>query len=343
MSYASLGNLAGNFLVQKPVAGATDIAALQKDLIAALTGGGGQFSIRPECWKAKKLTMDQAKAWVSKYNTLKTMYPTAMAAAKFSPCTAGNDQGYRPWTMDEWYTNQYGSTVTKIDMTPAVNTVPAGTPGSWNVTGTQSSGSLYGYNFADQAAAQAYAQAVVDSGGTATMYQVPPGATPPSSMVTPVTGGTVGSGQYEVIGNAATGTTIASYYADYTSASNFAASVNSAGGNVRVIDTTTGLVAVAPASSTQSAAIDLPQNTTSNQYQAQIHPYVPPPLQANNYPMQSAQGSSSQMTPDQTYNSPDIPASALQPAAPQESGGSMFGMAALLAIPVGAYLYFKHR
>lgn len=362
------------FNPRPPAPGATEVENFKNSIITAI---GGRPGIRNECWKAKAVSDDQAKAWVARLAELNALYPGSTAG--FSPCTAGNDQGYRPLSMQEWYDGYHGIHFTNIDMTPASNTVAAGTPGSWNVSGTQKSGALYGYNFADQATAQNYAQAVVDSGGTATMYQVPLSSSASTGMPAPVTGGKVGSGQYEVIGNAATGTAIASYYADLTSAQNFAASVNSAGGNVHVIDTSTGTTILAGSSTTPntppvSGPVSTSPSTPSNIYQATgvagngsgVNQYFADQGQAVNYAM--SQGGSVRvvdstngqvlyaptyvpppatqgppMDPGQVYQNPIIPGEVTQPAQAATTGSSPFAMAALLAVPVGAYLWFKHR
>lgn len=268
MSYMSLGQM-GATLGPPPAPGTAEINSF---LNTVVTGIGGRVGVRNECWKMKMPSRDVAKIWMNKYNELKTLYPVAMSRANFSPCTAGNDQGYRPMSMDEWFNSYFASQVVKLDMSPAQNTVAAGTPGSWNVAGAQQSGAIYGYNFADRDVAQTYAQAVVDSGGTATMYQVP-----------------------------------------------FA--------NAPILP---------PPPQTAAAAIA----SNPNPYIAAV-PYIAP---AQYYaPVGTTQTAA--MDPSQVYNNPIIPPAVVDVPAPQPvaSGMGTVTLLALAAIPVGAYMYFKHR
>ncbi len=179
MSYMTLGQL-GIMLPPKPVVpGTAEVANLKAMFEAGIKAGfDPNVDLRsvPCCVDMDK---DRWHLLMKKYEEMELLYPEALKA---NPIMCNNTTSipryFPPISVKAYYDEYLRSKTVNLDMTPAVNTVPDGTPGSWNVTGTQKSGSMYSYNFGDKAAAQTYAQAVVDSGGTATMYQVPVASTP---------------------------------------------------------------------------------------------------------------------------------------------------------------------
>lgn len=322
MSYMSLGMITSPVLLP----GETEVKAFVTSVSSALRGTRG-YPGGDVLWPGMCTTAsgDQMLAYIKKWNDLKMLYPAAAAKYPMNcfASTTGTDRKQNAVPLQTYYDQFISTHTVNIDMTPATNTVASGTPGSWNVSGTQKSGVLYGYNFADQATAQNYAQAVVDSGGTATMYQVPASAA--TAMPAPVTGGAVGSGQYQAKGTVATGDSVDRFFPDLTSARNFVSTVNSAGGHVVLIDTSTG----------QTIAVESMAAPVYSSPAPSSGVYIPPPAP------QYYSGSSPVQTPDQIYTSP-----APVEAVPQEqasSGPSMTGMALLLAVPAAAWLYFKHR
>lgn len=202
MSYASAQDFGmGAGFTRYVAPGQAEVEAFVKSIYGALgvtfgtTYSTTSFShpMAPLCFDKMTgksvISKAQADVYMRKWEELKIMYPEATAKVGMAMCMPTIYRNPPQMTWDEYYKQNLASTTVNLDMSPAVNTVADGTPGSWNVSGTQKSGSIYSYNFVDKAAAQTYAQAVVDSGGTATMYQVPVSAPPPTDPWSNITAG----------------------------------------------------------------------------------------------------------------------------------------------------------
>lgn len=174
MSYMSLGQM-GMMIRPRIIPGTAEVIDFKAAVQAAMP------PVRPVNRAGLCMNMPKEKwlPFLRKEDEIKTLYPEAYAEAAscIDIITLPNGRGhYQPMPIKDYYDKYIATKTVNIDLTPAINTVPFGTPLSFNVSGQMpvtQGGKAYSYNFMDEAGARAYGQSIVDANGTATIYQVP--------------------------------------------------------------------------------------------------------------------------------------------------------------------------
>jgi hypothetical protein len=191
-------------MVRPPVPGIAEVQALVSAFNSD-TYAGKSMGVMGGGYLCANVPKEKWPIYLRKWEEMNTLYP---AAVKANPLRCfptmvingkivGTDRDSNRQMATDWYAANLASHTVNIDLTPAVNTVPFGTPMSFNVSGQMPQtvgGKQYSYNFSDEQSARAYAQSIVDASGTVTIYQVPnptapPPIVPPPSITPPPTTG----------------------------------------------------------------------------------------------------------------------------------------------------------
>ncbi len=187
MSYLTVRNRGGLGMISfgrvpAVVPGTSEVKSLVDAFNHDTLGPSGRSMWDSYGYLCANVPKDRWPIYMRKLEELKALYPDAVKANPMrcfptmviNGKIVGTDRDSNRMYAVDWY-NQYGrDKLVNLDLSPAVNTVARGTPASWNVIGMmpQNKGS-YGYAFMDEGAARNYAQAIVDAGGSATIYQEP--------------------------------------------------------------------------------------------------------------------------------------------------------------------------